>query len=78
MDGFNRYTSEGYGWLSLDGRVPGSETHVVRTWKPLGGWVGKAVGGSVGGEGDGWVEGWRKAVGGSKDGGRRWGSSPET
>ncbi|GIL65137.1 hypothetical protein Vafri_18949, partial [Volvox africanus] len=36
LDKLNRYTSEGYGWLSLDGRVPGSGTYIIRTWKPLG------------------------------------------
>ncbi|KXZ49797.1 hypothetical protein GPECTOR_19g248 [Gonium pectorale] len=36
MDLLNRYSSEGYGWLSLEGRVPGCGTHVVRTWKPMG------------------------------------------
>ncbi|EFJ41998.1 hypothetical protein VOLCADRAFT_119536 [Volvox carteri f. nagariensis] len=38
LDTLNRYTSQGYGWLALGTHhpVPGSETHVVRTWKPLG------------------------------------------
>ncbi|KAF8069461.1 MKS1 [Scenedesmus sp. PABB004] len=35
-DGWDRATTEGYGWLSLDGRCPGSGTHYVDTWKPLG------------------------------------------
>ncbi|CAD7703562.1 unnamed protein product, partial [Ostreobium quekettii] len=33
-DRWERYTSEGYGWMSLSGKCPGSSSHVVRTWKP--------------------------------------------
>ncbi|GFR46371.1 hypothetical protein Agub_g7952, partial [Astrephomene gubernaculifera] len=36
LDSLNRYASQGYGWLGLEGRVPGSGSHVVRTWRPLG------------------------------------------
>lgn len=34
---------QGYGWLSLAGKVPGSGTHIIKTWKPLGGWLGGCV-----------------------------------
>ncbi len=37
MDKLNRYTCQGYGWLGLEGKVPGCGTHYVRTWKPIGG-----------------------------------------
>lgn len=35
-DQWDRYTTEGYGWLSLGGICPGSSTQYVDTWKPLG------------------------------------------
>jgi hypothetical protein len=35
---WDRYTSEGYGWLALGpGLCPGSSTVRVATWRPLGG-----------------------------------------
>ncbi|KAK9824277.1 hypothetical protein WJX72_009110 [[Myrmecia] bisecta] len=33
-DTWHRYTTEGYGWLSLGGCCPGSRTHYVSTWRP--------------------------------------------
>lgn len=35
IDGWNRYTCEGYAWLSLTDRVPGSDTCYLTTWKPM-------------------------------------------
>lgn len=36
-DGWDRYTSEGYGWLALGPELcPGSSTCRVATWQPLG------------------------------------------
>jgi hypothetical protein len=35
-DSWDRYTCEGYGWMPLAAHCPGSGTHYVSTWQPLG------------------------------------------